>query len=403
MRAMLETWRWFGDADPVTLDDVRQTGASGVVSALHHKYDGGRWELSEIIEHREKISRAGLHWEVCESIPIPTAIKLGEAGRDRAIGIWKDNLADLGRAGIKTVCYNWMPYVDWMRTDLAWRLANNALALRFDYADFVAYDVFVLKRKYAECDYAATILEAAAGRAPTLQGDRLRSLERAILGGLPASETKYTRVTLKAALERNRDFSAADLRENLLLFLNEVTPIAESFGMRLAIHPDDPPIPLFGLPRIVSTAADARALLAANASPANGLTLCCGSYGACPDNDLASMAKEFSPRIYFAHLRNVRREPDGSFYEADHLDGDTDLIKVIAELLREEARRRAAGAPFAQIPMRPDHGHLLLDDQRKQDFNPGYSCIGRLRGLAELRGVIRALEWSMDSTGSAAP
>jgi mannonate dehydratase len=400
---MLETWRWFGDADPVTLDDVRQTGASGVVSALHHKYDGSRWELAEILEHREKISRSGLRWDVCESIPIPTAIKLGEADRKRAIGIWKDNLADLGRAGIKTVCYNWMPYVDWMRTDLAWRLANNALALRFDYTDFVAYDVFVLKRKYAECDYAATILEAAAGRASTLQGERLHSLERAILGGLPASETKYTRVTLKAALEQHRDFSAADLRANLLSFLNEVTPIAENFGMRLAIHPDDPPIPLFGLPRIVSTAADARALLAANDSPANGLTLCCGSYGACPDNDLASMAKEFSSRIYFAHLRNVRREPDGSFYEADHLDGDTDLIKVIAELLREEARRRDAGAPFAQIPMRPDHGHLLLDDQRKQDFNPGYSCIGRLRGLAELRGVIRALEWSMDSTGSPAP
>lgn len=400
---MLETWRWFGDADPVTLDDVRQTGASGVVSALHHKYDGSRWELSEILLHREKISRAGLRWDVCESIPIPTAIKLGEADRKRAIGIWQDNLADLGRAGIKTVCYNWMPYVDWMRTDLAWRLANNALALRFDYTDFVAYDVFVLKRKYAECDYAATILEAAVGRAPTLQGERLHSLERAILGGLPASETKYTRVTLKAALEQHRGFSAADLRANLLSFLNEVTPIAETFGMRLAIHPDDPPIPLFGLPRIVSTAADARTLLAANDSPANGLTLCCGSYGACPDNDLASMAKEFAPRIYFAHLRNVRREPDGSFYEADHLDGDTDLIKVIAELLREEARRRAADAPFAQIPMRPDHGHLLLDDQRKQDFNPGYSCIGRLRGLAELRGVIRALEWSMDSTHSAAP
>lgn len=397
---MLETWRWFGEADPVTLSDVRQTGASGVVSALHNRYDGSRWGLQEILAHRDKISRAGLHWAVCESIPISTAIKLGLDGRQPAVGIWKDNLADLGRANVKTVCYNWMPFVDWMRTDLAWKLANDALALRFDYADFVAYDVCVLKRKYAEGDYPAELVEAARGRASTLQGERLDSLERAILGGLPASETKYTRASLKATLERHRDFSAVELRANLVSFLAEVTPVAEEFGMRLAIHPDDPPIPLFGLPRIVSNAADARALLAANSSPANGLTLCCGSYGANPDNDLRSMAKEFASRIHFAHFRSVRREPDGSFYEADHLDADTNLVEVIAELLREEARRRAAGEPFVQIPMRPDHGHLLLDDQRKQDIHPGYSCIGRLRGLAELRGVIRALEWSMGAASS---
>ena len=390
---MIESWRWFGDTDPVSLLDARQAGAKAIVSALHHMYDGRRWELNDIEDHRGKIRAAGLEWNVCESIPMHKSVKLRSGPYREYISAWKDSLANLGRAGIKTVCYNFMPVVDWTRTDLHWQLPHQGQALRFDFPEFVAYDVFILERPGAAANYSEAALAAARERLPVLVGDRLVRLENNIIGGLPAREAWYTRDQMRDVLSEFAQMDADQLRENLFEFLREVVPVAEDFGMQLAIHPDDPPISLFGLPRIVSTADDARRLLAAIPSPANGLTLCCGSYGSRPDNNLPAMAKEFAARIYFTHLRNVTHEADGSFYEADHLGGDTDLIAVVRELLVEEQRRRDAGQTDADIPMRPDHGHLLLDDLNKNRINPGYSCIGRLKGLAELRGVMRTFDW----------
>jgi len=390
---MIETWRWFGDADPVSLLDARQAGAQAIVSALHDMYDGRRWSLSDIERHRDKIHAAGLQWSVCESIPMHKSVKLRSGAYREYISAWKDSLANLGRAGVKTVCYNFMPVVDWTRTDLTWRLPNQALALRFDLPEFVAYDVFILERPGASENYTDAALAAAREKLPVLVGDRLAQLELNIIGGLPAREAWYTRAQMRDALREFDEIGADELRSNLFEFLREVVPVAEEFGMQLAIHPDDPPFSLFGLPRIMSTAEDARRLLEAIPSSANGLTLCCGSYGSRPDNDLPAMAKAFASRIYFAHLRNVKHEADGSFYEADHLAGDTDLIAVVRELLKEEQRRRETGQIGADIPMRPDHGHVLLDDLKKSSINPGYSCIGRLKGLAELRGVMRTFDW----------
>jgi mannonate dehydratase len=388
-----QTWRWFGPDDPVTLDNARQAGAQGIVTALHHLFDGRAWSLEEVAERKRAVEAAGLTWDVCESIPVPDAIKLRSGDYRQAIDAWTDSLASLARSGVATVCYNFMPVVDWTRTDLRHPTSSKGLALRFDMPAFVAYDAFVLRRAGAQADYPAAALAAARARFVELDEPAFATIEKNVIGGMPARQAEYSRAQFAAALAAFAGLSAEDLRANLIAFVAEVAPIAEELGVRLALHPDDPPFSLFGLPRVVSTAADYRALFAAVASPANGVTLCAGSLGARADNDLVAMAEEFGPRVHFAHLRNVAREPDGSFVEAEHLAGDVDMVGLIAALLAEEARRRREGRADAEIPMRPDHGHLIGDDLAKTRINPGYSHIGRLKGLAELRGVMRGLEW----------
>ena len=382
---MEQTWRWFGEGDPIPLAHIRQAGATSIVTALHDRLPGEVWPMAEIDERKAIIAAAGLTWSVCESIPTPDEIKIGGAAARPAIDAWKDTLANLGRAGIATVCYNFMTIVDWTRTDLSFAAPLGGRALRFDIVDFIGYDVEVLGRPHAEGDYAPELVAAARLRIAEKTPEDIERLERNIIAGLPGGAIAQTRPSIAAKLRACHGLDAETMRANLVDFLKEVVPVAEQFGVRLAIHPDDPPRPLFGLPRVVSTAQDAWQIIDAVDSPANGLTLCVGSYGSRSDNDVVAMASEFAERINFAHLRNVTIESDGVFYEADHLDGGTDMVAVVDRLLKEERRRQR------EIPMRPDHGHLMGDDDGKRS-NPGYSYIGRLKGLAELRGVMRALE-----------
>jgi mannonate dehydratase len=384
-----QSWRWFGPDDPVPLAHIRQAGATGVVTALHHIYDGRAWTADDIATRQRMVAAAGLTWNVCESIPVHTSIKLRTGPWRRYIDAWKDSLANLGRAGVPTVCYNFMPVVDWTRTDLMFPMPSTGLALRFDMAEFAGYDAFILKRAGAESDYPADLLGRARSVLAAKTEAEIARLETNIIAGLPGGEDSYTREGIRDRIAAFDGVTPEDMRANLIAFLAEVVPVAEDVGVRLGIHPDDPPFSLFGLPRIVSTAADIETLLAAVDRPANGLTLCAGSYGSRPDNDLPALAARFGARVHFVHLRNVRRDADGSFTESDHLDGDVDMVKLIAALLAEERQRAARGEPAA-IPMRPDHGHLLgFDGDRRS--NPGYSYIGRLKGLAELRGVMAAV------------
>jgi mannonate dehydratase len=388
-----ETWRWFGPQDPVSLDHVKQAGATGVVSALHHLYRGEAWPLDEVLKRKVEIEAAGLVWSVVESIPVDNSIKL-QSGRFRQFtDAWKDSLHAISRAGVRIVCYNFMPMVDWTRTDLRWRLPSTGYALRFDVEDFAAYDLFILRRAGAEQDYSAEQIAAAQSRYQAMPESRRDELERTIIAGLPGSQT-LCRSDLDNLLAQYKGMTANDLRAHLIAFLREVTPVAQELGVRLAIHPDDPPRPLFGLPRVVSTAADLRAILAGVDAAANGLTFCTGSLGSRADNDLLAMVEEFSPRIYFAHLRQVMREADGSFYEAEHLHGSCDMVGIVGSLLKEEVRRKRESGRDDEIPMRPDHGHLLAYDL-SQTMYPGYSLIGRLKGLAELRGVVQGLKYAM--------
>ena len=359
---MKETWRWFGPQDQISLDHVRQAGATGVVTALHHLYRGERWPLDEVLKRKAQIEAAGLTWSVVESIPIHNSIKLRTGPFRQFTDAWKDSLAALAQAGVEIVCYNFMPVVDWTRTDLRWRLPSTAYALRFDVNDFAAYDLFILQRPHAEGDYDAERIAAALLSYEAMTGARRDELEQTIIAGLPGAEAVHNRATLNSLIAEYKDLSSDGLRDHLVAFLQEVTPVAEELGIRLAIHPDDPPWSLFGLPRVVSTAEDARSILDGCNSAANGLTFCVGSYGARADNDLLAMVNEFAPRIHFVHLRQVMREPDGSFHEAEHLRGSSDMTGVIAAVLKEEARRRKQNQSDHEIPMRPDHGHLMADD-----------------------------------------
>jgi len=389
-----ETWRWFGPQDPVSLDHVKQAGATGVVTALHHLYHGEPWPLSEVLKRKAEIEAAGLVWSVVESIPVHNSIKL-RSGRFRQFtDAWKDSLAAIAKAGVRVVCYNFMPVLDWTRTDLRWRLPSTGYALRFDAVDFAAYDLFLLRRHGAEKDHPRERIAAAQARFEAMSENRRNDLEHTIIAGLPGGEGSYSRTALRSLLTEYESITVDGLRGNFIAFLQEVVPVAEELSVRLAVHPDDPPWPLFGLPRVVSTVADVRAILAAVDTPANGLTFCVGSYGARGDNDLIAMVNEFAPRIHFAHLRQVVREPDGSFYEAEHLHGSSDMVGVIRALMNEEIRRKRQGRSDHEIPMRPDHGHLLADDISRQ-VNPGYSLIGRLKGLAELRGVVEGLRYAL--------
>jgi mannonate dehydratase len=388
---MLQTWRWFGPDDVVTLDNVKQAGATGVVSALHHLNTGGAWPQDEVLKRRKQIEDAGLVWSVVESIGVGEEIKTRTGDFKAKIDNYKQSIRTVARAGVKVICYNFMAITDWTRTDLAWKLPTGGYALRFDSIDFAMYDMFVLKRKGAEADYPAERIAAAAARFKTKTPAQIDALEKILIDWLPARDFVYDRAGFLRMLDLYRDISTEGMREHLFAFLREITPVADEEGARLCIHADDPSFPIFGLPRVMCSAADVRAMYAAVPSLACGLTLCTGSFGSNRQNDLVAMAEEFAPRIHFAHLRNTRHETDGSFYEAEHLDGDTDLIGVAAALTREEQRRAAEGRADAQIPVRPDHGHLLGDDVGKK-MNPGYSNIGRLKGLAEIRGVLRTIE-----------
>lgn len=391
---MKETWRWFGPDDPVPLDHIKQAGATGIVSALHHFYRGEAWPLDDVLKRRDEILAAGFTWSVVESIPIHNSIKLRSGPYRHFISAWKDTLAAVANAGVQVICYNFMPVVDWTRTDLRWRLPTTGYALRFDAVDFAAYDLFILERKGAEADYPEHRARAAHLRFNSMSEGRRQDLEHTIIAGLPGAEASYNRETIRSLIAEYEGTTTDDLCGNLITFLREVIPVAQEKGVRLAIHPDDPPWSLFGLPRVVSTREDVRAILTSCDTLANGLTFCVGSFGARADNDLLAMAREFGARIHFVHLRQVTRESDGSFHEAEHLAGSSDMVGMIRALLQEEAHRRRAGRPDHEIPMRPDHGHLLADDIGKK-VNPGYSLVGRLKGLAELRGVMQGLKFAI--------
>ncbi len=389
---MEQTWRWWGPDDLIGLGAVRQAGATGIVSALHDIPYGTVWPVEAIAARKgliEADASLGLTWSVVESLPVHEAIRQGEGDLEPLFEAYRQSLRNLAACGVTTVCYNFMPVLDWTRTDLTMPLPGGGTALRFDAAVFAAFDCLMLEREGAEGNHApAALARGKAWFAASTQGDRDRLLA-AIMAGLPGAFDRYDVPGLKGMLARYAAMGAEGLRANLVRFLRAVIPTAEEVGVRMAIHPDDPPRPLMGLPRIVSTSADIAAILEAVPSPANGLTLCTGSLGARPGNDLVAIAARHASRIHFAHLRNVTKEPDGSFYEAEHLGGDVDMVAVVTVLLNEQGRRKAAGEARWRIPFRPDHGHALLDDVGKAT-HPGYPAIGRLRGLAELRGVMTA-------------
>ncbi|WP_122520669.1 mannonate dehydratase [Pannonibacter phragmitetus] len=382
---MEQTWRWFGPADPVSLADIRQAGATGIVSALHDQPNGTVWPVERILERKAMIEAAGLTWSVVESIPVHEDIKTAAPGWERYAEAWVESMVNLARCGVRTICYNFMPVIDWTRTDLAYELPDGARCLRFDADAFAAFDLFILKREGAEAEYSAQEIDQARAAHAAMSEADVAKLMANIIAGLPGAEESYSLDSFRARLATYAEVDAERLRANLAAFLKIVIPVAEKEGVVLAIHPDDPPRPLFGLPRVVSTAADMKAIAAMVDSPANGFTFCTGSYGVRPDNNLVEMFETHADRVHFLHLRATKREADPrSFHEAAHLDGDVDMVAVIKAVLLAERRRGI------ELPMRPDHGHQLLDDLRKTS-NPGYPAIGRLRGLAELRGVERAI------------
>lgn len=387
---MEQTWRWFGPDDPIALADIRQTGATGIVTALHEIPNGEVWPTDAIAERKRLIEEADLSWSVVESVPVHEDIKQGLGDAMTYIAHYQQTLRNLAECGIDVVCYNFMPVLDWTRTDLAWPLPNGGTALRFDQTAFAAFDLYLLKRPAAEHDYSEAEKQAAQRYLGGLNETERQQLIDNIIAGLPGTEEHYTLAQFRETLAGYDGIDAERLRTNLGTFLRAIVPVAEEAGIRLAIHPDDPPRPMFGLPRVVSNPDDAQWLLDAAPSPANGLTLCTGSYGIDASIDLVDMAKRFAPRIYFAHLRATQREaPDPrSFHEAHHLGSDVDMVGVIQVLVDEERRRERDGGP--RLPLRPDHGHHILDDQYR-DTRPGYPLIGRLKGLAELRGIEAAI------------
>lgn len=390
---MEQTWRWWGPADLITLPHIRQVGATGIVTALHDIPAGQVWPTEAVAERKsiiEQDASLGLRWSVAESVPVHEAIKLGEGDLTPYFDNYRQSLRNLGAAGVYTVCYNFMPVLDWARTQLHAPLPGGGNALRFNAHEFAAFDCHMLQRPGAEADYPDHVRARARAWFDAAAETDKRTLLATIMAGLPGAFDRYDIEGLRRMLERYQGVDRAALRDNLARFLREIVPTAEEAGVRLAIHPDDPPRPLLGLPRITTSAEDIAYILDAMPSPANGLTLCTGSLGADPANNLPEIAGRFADRIYFAHLRNVANEPDGSFMEADHLGGDTDMVAVVKVLLQEQQRRRDAETADWRIPFRPDHGRELLDDVGKAT-HPGYPAIGRMRGMAELRGVMTAL------------
>ncbi len=392
--------RWYGPKDAVSLMDIRQSGATVVVSALHHIPVGEVWSEEEIIRYKTNVEWSNdtltpLHWEVVESLPVHEDIKKGLPSREKWIANYKESLKNIAACGIKTVCYNFMPVLDWSRTETQYIMPDGGRALRFDWLEFAVFDLHILKRPNAAESYTPELVQAAAELAASISEEDLKRISSNVLMGLPGSDDAFELDTFQELLDQYKTVGDQGLRENLYYFLSQVAPFAEELGMKLAIHPDDPPFPLLGLPRVVSTEKDLEQLLAASNVRANGLTFCTGSLGVREDNDVPAIAKRFADRIHFLHLRTTKREntPFGSFHEARHLEGDVNMFKVLSVIKEEHDRRKANGLEDYRIPMRPDHGHAILDDLNKKTY-PGYTAIGRLKGLAELRGIEYALTQS---------